>query len=302
MLEQLQWSAENVCSTYHVPPYKIGVGAQPTYNNVQSLNVEYYSQCLQSLLEDAESCLDDGLGLGDQYDLGVEFDVDNLLRMDTASQADATTKLVGGSILTPNEGAQAVQPEAARGRRHRLHAAAELFARGAGEARRAGGSVRHQGAGSAPCRTATCRSGRPTRRCEGGCQQSGARTAEVAPPACSRLKSQGWANERDGPGGCHRACLARTRRCHHCAGARAPCDGREAAGRCPGCAGGPARHRRSRCSRSSQKRWPTSRRCRRPQRSRPWCLRHRMARTPTRRRLPLSSQPRSRRQWPTGRS
>ena len=104
MIEQLKWTAENVCSTYHVPPYKIGVGAQPTYNNVQSLNVEYYSQCLQSLLEDAESCLDDGLGLGEQYDLGVEFDIDNLLRMDTASQADATTKLVGGSILTPNEG------------------------------------------------------------------------------------------------------------------------------------------------------------------------------------------------------
>jgi HK97 family phage portal protein len=104
MIEQLKWTAENVCSTYHVPPYKIGVGAQPTYNNVQSLNVEYYSQCLQSLLEDAESCLDDGLGLGEQYDLGVEFDIDNLLRMDTASQADAMTKLVGGSILTPNEG------------------------------------------------------------------------------------------------------------------------------------------------------------------------------------------------------
>lgn len=104
LIEQLKWTAEVVCSTYHVPPYKIGVGAVPSYNNVQSLNVEYYTQCLQSLIEDAEACLDDGLGLGEQYDLGVEFDIDNLLRMDTASLAEATTKLVGGSLLTPNEG------------------------------------------------------------------------------------------------------------------------------------------------------------------------------------------------------
>ncbi len=104
LIEQLKQTAEVICSTYHVPPYKIGVGVMPSYNNVQALNVEYYSQCLQSLIEDAESCLDDGLGLGEQYSLGVEFDIDNLLRMDAVSQADATTKLVAGSILTPNEG------------------------------------------------------------------------------------------------------------------------------------------------------------------------------------------------------
>lgn len=104
MIEQLKWTAENVCSTYHVPPYKIGVGAMPSYSNVQALNVEYYTQCLQSLIEDAEVCLDEGLGLTDVMELGVEFDIDNLLRMDTISLADATTKLVGGSLMTPNEG------------------------------------------------------------------------------------------------------------------------------------------------------------------------------------------------------
>lgn len=103
MLEQLKWSAENVCSTYHVPPYKIGVGAMPSYNNVQALNVEYYTQCLQSLIEDAESCLDEGLGLGEQFDLGTEFDVENLLRMDGSTQADFVTKLTGGGVMTPNE-------------------------------------------------------------------------------------------------------------------------------------------------------------------------------------------------------
>jgi HK97 family phage portal protein len=102
MIEQLKWTAENVCSTYHVPPYMIGVGAEPAAGE-QGRTMRYYQQALQTLMEDAEACLDEALGLTAVPDLGVEFDTDNLLRMDTASQADVVTKLVGGSILTPNE-------------------------------------------------------------------------------------------------------------------------------------------------------------------------------------------------------
>lgn len=99
MVEQLRWTAEVVCSTFHVPPYKIGVGAMPAYNNVQALNIEYYSQCLQSLIEDAEACLDDGLGMAET--IGVEFDLDGLLRMDAATQMDVLEK--ARSVLTLDE-------------------------------------------------------------------------------------------------------------------------------------------------------------------------------------------------------
>lgn len=99
LIEQLKWSAEVVCSTYHVPPYKIGIGQQPTHNNIQSLNVEYYSQCLQVLIESIELCLDEGLGTGEN--LGTEFDLDNLLRMDSVTQMDMLEKSKGK--MTPNE-------------------------------------------------------------------------------------------------------------------------------------------------------------------------------------------------------
>ncbi len=99
MIEQLKWSGEVVCSTYHVPPYKIGLGAMPTNNNVQALNVEYYSQCLQVLLEAIELCLDEGLGTGEN--LGTEFDTDNLLRMDSVTQMEVLDKSKG--IMSPNE-------------------------------------------------------------------------------------------------------------------------------------------------------------------------------------------------------
>lgn len=99
LLEQLKWSAETVCSTYHVPSYKVGIGAMPTHNNIQALNVEYYTQALQKLIEDIEACLDEGLATGET--LGTEFDVDGLLRMDSLTQIQMLKEADG--IMSPNE-------------------------------------------------------------------------------------------------------------------------------------------------------------------------------------------------------
>lgn len=105
LIEQLKWSAETVCSVFGVPAYKVGVGQAPAYNNIEAMDAQYYAQCLQVHIENIELCLDEGLGLDDPKDgkiLGVEFDLDDLLRMDTATQIDALSKAVGGSIMTPN--------------------------------------------------------------------------------------------------------------------------------------------------------------------------------------------------------
>jgi HK97 family phage portal protein len=108
LIEQLKWTAEVVCSTFHVPPYKIGVGALPSYNNVQALNTEYYSQCLQVHIEAAELCLDEGLGIGQGVTTngttyGTEFDLDNLLRMDSVTQMQVLKEGVSAGVLSPDE-------------------------------------------------------------------------------------------------------------------------------------------------------------------------------------------------------
>lgn len=103
MVEQLKWTAEAIAATYHVPLYKIGAGPVPTAGNVQTLNLEYYSQCLQSLIEDAESLLDEGLGLDGQT-VGVEFDTENLLRMDSKTHMEMLALGVGSALIAPNEG------------------------------------------------------------------------------------------------------------------------------------------------------------------------------------------------------
>ena len=101
MLEQLKWTSENVCSVFRIPAFMVGVGPLPTQQNIQAALTLYYSQCIQSLLEAAESCLDTGLGMG--ANIGVEFDTDGLLRMDTATQTKALTDAIGGSLMTVNE-------------------------------------------------------------------------------------------------------------------------------------------------------------------------------------------------------
>lgn len=107
LIEQLRWTAEVVCSTFHVPPYMIGVGQMPTYNNVEALGQQYYSQCLQSLIEEYEACMDDGLGIetptNDAKQFGVELDLKGLLRMDTATQVKTATDGINGGLHTTNE-------------------------------------------------------------------------------------------------------------------------------------------------------------------------------------------------------
>jgi HK97 family phage portal protein len=104
MVESLKWSAEVVCSVYHVPPYKVGVGELPSYNNVQALNVEYYSQALQSHIEEIEELLDHALGIGWGTNLGTEFDTTNLLRMDSTTLVTTIRDAVGAGVMAPDEG------------------------------------------------------------------------------------------------------------------------------------------------------------------------------------------------------
>ncbi len=101
LVEQLRWSAETVCSVFHVPAYKVGVGATPTYSNAEILNHIYYSDCLQSLIESIELCLDEGLEYPAPY--GTDFDLDALLRMDTAAIYKSNNEGVGGGWMKPNE-------------------------------------------------------------------------------------------------------------------------------------------------------------------------------------------------------
>lgn len=101
LIGQLKLGAEQICSAYHVPAYKVGVGAMPTYQNAEILNQIYYDDCLQVHIEAIEALLDEGLSL--KADIHAQFDLDGLLRMDSRTKIEALGKGVGAGFIAPNE-------------------------------------------------------------------------------------------------------------------------------------------------------------------------------------------------------
>ena len=104
-----QWlsAAEAIAVCFHVPFYLVG-GPMPPYNNIQALNVQYYTQCIQPLSTAIEDCLDEGLGLspdrinGVRY--GVQFKTKDLLLMDSLTMMQTIREGVGAGVVKPNEG------------------------------------------------------------------------------------------------------------------------------------------------------------------------------------------------------
>lgn len=106
LIDQLKWSGETICGCFGVPSYMAGIGPTQLNGNVQTMAELYYAQCLQIHIESIEACLDEGLGIGygvktDGRTYGVEFDLDDLLRMDGATLMETLDK--GKNTLTPNE-------------------------------------------------------------------------------------------------------------------------------------------------------------------------------------------------------
>ena len=104
IIDQLKWGDEKICSVFHVPPYMVGVGPEPSNANVEARTQNFYSQCLQILIESLELCLDEGLELKSPYD--IECDLDGLMRMDSVAQMEYATKGVTGGIFSPDEARQ----------------------------------------------------------------------------------------------------------------------------------------------------------------------------------------------------
>ena len=100
LIEQLRWTVEDVARCFKVPMHKLGL-AQPTFNNVATLNQDYYTQTLQVLIECIEVLLDEGLAL--PPNLGSELDLESILRMDPVTIADVNEKGMRAGYLKPDE-------------------------------------------------------------------------------------------------------------------------------------------------------------------------------------------------------
>ena len=101
LIEQLNWTAQQVCTCYHVPPALLDLGAAANVTDLEALLQKYHSQCIQSLLTNFEKSLDEGLELN--RPLGTEFNIDDLIWMVTATKTKAAAEAIGAGALSPDE-------------------------------------------------------------------------------------------------------------------------------------------------------------------------------------------------------
>jgi HK97 family phage portal protein len=102
LIEQLKHTDETICAAFGIPAYMVGVKDPPNYNNAELLDLQYYKQCLQSLIEHIELILTEGLGL-DSAGYRAEFDLKGLFRMDSQTQITTLAQAVDKGIMTHNE-------------------------------------------------------------------------------------------------------------------------------------------------------------------------------------------------------
>jgi len=102
LIDQLKYTAQMICACHHVPPALLDLGGDAAnVNDLEALLQKYHSQCIQSLLTNFETSLDEGLELKTPY--GTEFDIDDLIWMVTATRTKAAADSIGSGALSPNE-------------------------------------------------------------------------------------------------------------------------------------------------------------------------------------------------------
>lgn len=106
LVEQLRYSDEQICQPFGIPPFIVGIGTIPAGMKVDDMMGLYYQRALQKHIEAMENLLDEGLNITKNQDnerLGVELDLEPLLRMDPSRRAEVWGKLTTDGIATPNE-------------------------------------------------------------------------------------------------------------------------------------------------------------------------------------------------------
>lgn len=105
-VEQLKLTAEQVCTAFNVPAFMVGVAPAPAIPGIEALTQLYWSQCLQTHMEDIECGLTEGLELYDsttELEVAIKLDLSVLLRMDTSTRYAAWKAAISAGWLAPNE-------------------------------------------------------------------------------------------------------------------------------------------------------------------------------------------------------
>lgn len=107
LLEARQYSVEQICRIFGVPPVMIGHAANGTTtwgSGIEQLILQFTKTCLTPLLRAIESAIyRDLLDAKTRKTTVVKFSMEGLLRGDSQARADFLSKMVTSGIYTPDE-------------------------------------------------------------------------------------------------------------------------------------------------------------------------------------------------------
>lgn len=105
-LETRNFQKVEICGMYHVPPHKIAVhGQNSNYNNLEQENASYVDSCLMHWIVRWENAISHQLLTEAERKSGLfaEFQVQGLLRGDSAARAEYYNKLFQVGAMSPNQ-------------------------------------------------------------------------------------------------------------------------------------------------------------------------------------------------------
>lgn len=107
MLETRQFSVEQICRIFGVPPVMIGHAANGTTtwgSGIEQLILQFTKTCLTPMLRSIESAVRrDLMDSNTRKTTSVKFSLEGLLRGDSAARAEFLSKMVGAGIYTIDE-------------------------------------------------------------------------------------------------------------------------------------------------------------------------------------------------------
>ncbi len=101
LIEQFKIAAHQIAAAYGIPASKVVPGAEPKYNTAAEQNKQYFSEALQKPMKDMELLLRRHLGLPKGWK--IEFETEDLIRMDGKARMEMLGVGVKNMILAPND-------------------------------------------------------------------------------------------------------------------------------------------------------------------------------------------------------
>ncbi len=108
MLETRQYSVEQICRIFGVPPVMIGHASNGTTtwgSGIEQLILQFIKTCIGPMVKSIESAIyRDLLDSKTRKTTSVKFSMEGILRGDSAARADFVSKMIQSGVYTVNEG------------------------------------------------------------------------------------------------------------------------------------------------------------------------------------------------------